>query len=302
MATGKPNNDVGGKLLKKSEAANKAPAKTFAMALESLKPQLAMALPEATNLTADRLCRLVLTEMRNNPLLAQCDRTTVYGAMMRSAALGLEIGLEGRAYLVPYKNRNRNCYECQFIIGYRGELELVKRSGATIGIPKVRLVYENDIMDLKFTSEKDELTHIPWHIRKDESFTEPGRLIGGYLIVRYKAGGDDFFYYPMYEILKRRERSKAKDQGPWRTDFEAMVMKTIVRMSYVWLPASVEKSGSIDADGKVSVFDPEAAQDISEITSRAIEVDSTDFEEEPGGDSHKQQEPGDDDEFPADKK
>ena len=43
---------------------------------------------------------------------------------MRCAQLGLEPGSGmGQAYLIPFKD------ECQFIIGYRGLLNLVYRSG-----------------------------------------------------------------------------------------------------------------------------------------------------------------------------
>ena len=88
--------------------AEKAP-KTIASLLTDpqIKQQMALALPR--HVTADRLARIALTEVRKVPKLAQCDQTSFLGAIMQCAALGLEPGgALGHCYLIPFENRREN--------------------------------------------------------------------------------------------------------------------------------------------------------------------------------------------------
>lgn len=89
--------------------------------LESQKAQITMALPK--HLTADRLCRVAVTEMSKNPALFDCSQTSVLASIIMAAQLGLEIGVNGQAYLVPYKGT------CTLIPGWQGYVDLVSRSG-----------------------------------------------------------------------------------------------------------------------------------------------------------------------------
>lgn len=94
---------------------------TFPALLEAHKKQIALALPK--HLNADRMARIALTCFRTTPKLGECDPTSVFAAVIQAAQLGLEPGLNGRAFLIPYGNT------CQFIPGWKGLVELVNRSG-----------------------------------------------------------------------------------------------------------------------------------------------------------------------------
>src|SRR5208282_1837188 len=89
--------------------------------LESQKKQITIALPK--HLTADRLCRIAVTEMGRNPKLFDCDKTSVLAAIVMAAQLGLEPGINGQCYLVPYKG------VCQLIPGWQGFVDLIARAG-----------------------------------------------------------------------------------------------------------------------------------------------------------------------------
>jgi recombination protein RecT len=95
--------------------------------LESQKAQITMALPK--HLTADRLIRIATTEMSKNPKLYECSQTSVLSCIIMAAQLGLEIGINGQAYLVPYYDKKRNVSICQFIPGWQGYVDLVSRAG-----------------------------------------------------------------------------------------------------------------------------------------------------------------------------
>ena len=101
--------------------ARTAPPKDFPSMLKAFAPEIQRALPAHMN--ADRMTRIALTAFRQNPQLASCDPKSVFAAVIMSSQLGLEVGIQGQAYLVPYKG------QCQFIAGWQGLVDLVSRSG-----------------------------------------------------------------------------------------------------------------------------------------------------------------------------
>lgn len=103
----------------------------FSSFMDKLKPQLARALPAHMN--ADRMARLALTAFSTTPALQQCDPKSIAGAIMTAAQLGLEPGINGQGYLIPYKDT------CTFVPGWKGLVDLVARSGrATVWTGVVR--------------------------------------------------------------------------------------------------------------------------------------------------------------------
>lgn len=87
-------------------------------------------------LNPERLLRLCVNAVKKTPKLARCDTGSLLGAMMTSAALGLEPNtVTQEAFLIPYDNRRQingiwqTVHECQFQIGYRGWIKLADRAG-----------------------------------------------------------------------------------------------------------------------------------------------------------------------------
>lgn len=100
---------------------------TIHQLLDSLRPQVALALPK--HLNAERMIRIALTCLRGNSKLMDCEPQTILAAVMLASQLGLEPGVLGQAYLVPYKNRASGRYICNFIPGWQGLVDIVNRSG-----------------------------------------------------------------------------------------------------------------------------------------------------------------------------
>lgn len=99
----------------------KSPVAAFSGFMEKFKPQLALALPK--HLTADRMARLALTAFSTSPQLQQCDPKSIAASIMTAGQLGLEPGVNGAGYLIPYKTT------CTFVPGWKGLVDLVSRSG-----------------------------------------------------------------------------------------------------------------------------------------------------------------------------
>lgn len=114
-----------------------SPAKTLSDFMEKYKGQIALALPK--HISADRMVRLAMTSFSQNKGLQSCDMQSIFASVVIAAQLGLEIGVGGQGYLVPYKGR------ATFVPGWQGLVDLVSRAGrATVW---TGAVYQGDKFD-----------------------------------------------------------------------------------------------------------------------------------------------------------
>lgn len=99
----------------------KSPATQLSAFMEKHKSQIAIALPK--HITADRMVRLAMTSFSQNKALQNCDMNSIFASVVIAAQLGLEIGVGGQGYLVPYKGK------ATFVPGWQGLVDLVSRAG-----------------------------------------------------------------------------------------------------------------------------------------------------------------------------
>jgi recombination protein RecT len=218
--------------------------------LDRLIPDIRRAVPRGID--PQRFARVALTTFNNVPALLDCTPASLLGAVMQAAAWGLELDpVLGMAYLIPYRDK------AQLIIGYQGLMELARRSGAVRNI-QARCVYANDEFTYRYgTSEICD--HTPHR-------GERGDLMFVYAVAILSTGERIFDVMDMLEVERHRERSMAKNSGPWKTDYDAMAMKTVVRRLCKFLPRSVELGQALHLDEQAD----RAEQDLGSI----IEVES----------------------------
>lgn len=230
---------------KKADPAKQPPApveKQVQTYLKKMMPSMAQVLPK--HVSADRLARIALSEIRKTPALLECNIDSLMAAVMQSAKLGLEPGMLGQCYLVPFYNNKRKQKEVQFIIGYKGLIDLVRRSGHVSTIT-AREVHENDEFIIEFGLE-DKVIHKPV-LRGDR-----GPVIGYYAKAEMKDGGYAFEYMSREDVEQHRDKfSKAKDFGPWVDNFDEMAKKTVIRRLIKYLPISIELQSQLNEDGGV---------------------------------------------------
>lgn len=212
------------------------PAATVFDLIERMKPELQRALPG--QLDPNRFVRVALTTLRMNPGLARCKQESLLGALMLSAQLGLEPGGPlGHCYLIPYKD------ECTFVLGYRGMIDLARRSGK-ISALYAHAVHERDEFHYELGLQPA-LRHVPGD-------GDRGKVTHVYAVARFTDGSEPQFVVLTTEDVERyRKRSRAAQNGPWVTDWEAMALKTSVRRLANWLPQSIEFSTAFRADEQV---------------------------------------------------
>ena len=185
--------------------------------------------------------------IRQSPKLQRCRPESLLGALMTSAQLGLEPGPLGEAYLVPFGD------QVTFIPGYRGLIKLAWNSGQLKNIA-ARVVHEADEFDYAYGLHPD-LTHKP--ARGDR-----GGVTDVYACAVLLDGGAEFEVMSVADVEAIRNRSRAKSDGPWATDWEAMARKSAVRQLAKWLPMATVLNRAVNADGTVRTeLDPEALDD-----------------------------------------
>ena len=227
---------------------------------DQFKKQLALAVPK--HLNADRMARIAATEVRKNKALLNTEPTSFLGSVMQAAQLGLEPGSAlGQAYLVPYGN------QCQLIIGYKGMIDLARRSGQVLSL-NAYAVREGDDFNFQLGLKPD-IHHVP-RLEADR-IKKPITYV--YAVATLKGGGYQF------EVMSRAEveavRAKAKSKNIWNTYFEEMAKKTVIRRLFKYLPVSIEALEITNADAKREAGEKVEPDDVINIEAVSVE----DFED-----------------------
>ncbi len=209
------------------------PVESVQRALELMKPQLATALPE--HLTADRLLQVVIAALRSHPALLDCDRASLYRAVMTCAQLGLEPdGALGQAWLVPSRGK------VQLVPGYRGFLALARNSGQILSI-NAQAVHRNDCFEYAYGLD-ERLEHTP--VAGDR-----GEISHFYAYVRFKDGGHHFDVMSKSEVDAARERSESyqayAEDSAGVDGYAEMGKKTVLRRIAKYLPLNVQKAAAL---------------------------------------------------------
>lgn len=216
-------------------------ALTVADTVNRMEPEFARALPK--HIPSDRFTRIAVSAINGNPALLDpsVDKRALYAACMKAAQDGLVI--DGReAALVMFGKVP------QYMPMVAGVLKKMRNSGDIAGIT-YGIVYQNEYDQGKFDyikGDTESLTHTPI------LFGEKGAMIGVYAVVTTKDGFKIREFMDMAQINKVRNVSRSKDNGPWKTWFEEMAVKTVLRKVAKISPTSTDLDEFLKADTEIS--------------------------------------------------
>ena len=179
-----------------------------------------------------------LSVINSNNLLLKASPESVFQAALTAASLDLPINQNlGFAYIVPYKG------QAQFQLGYKGLIQLAQRSGqfqtiSASAIYEGQLVEENPLTGFKF------------------DFTVKGEKVIGYAGYFKLINGFEKTLYMTIEQVKNHAKqysqSYGKDYSPWKSDFDAMAVKTVIKkLLSKYAPLSTEMERAIVSDQAV---------------------------------------------------
>jgi recombination protein RecT len=240
-----------------------------ALSAESVKEQFKNALADSAPLFVASLIDIYASD-RN---LQECEPGAVIMEALKAATLRLPINKNlGFAYIVPYRNRGK--MEPQMQIGYKGLIQLAMRTGEYRYL-NADVVYEGELKGY------DKLTgHLDLSGEKKSD-----RVVGYFAYLELLNGFSKAVYWTKEQVIEHAKRfSKAfnSDYSPWKTDFDAMALKTVLRnLITKWGIMSVEMVQAVDRD-----IEADAQREIAEYAnSEVLDIDDgivdAEFEEVP---------------------
>ena len=172
---------------------------------------------------------------------SKVDGYSVVNSALMAATLDLPINKEfGVAWIIPYGK------SAQFQVGYKGFIQLALRTGQYQKL-NVIPVYDGQLKRFNPLTEDIELNF-------DEPIVDGEKKIIGYAFyMRLINGFEKTIYWTRKEVEEHGKRfSKTYNNGPWKTDFDAMAKKTVLKNSLTkWGILSVEMQKAIEADQAV---------------------------------------------------
>lgn len=248
-----------------------SPEEMLVQRIEKQKPEIARALPR--HMTADRMARIATTLLRKTPDLRKCTTASVLGALMTCSQLGLEPGPLGHAWIIPRWNKKTSTLEAQFQLGYKGVIELARRSRQLAKI-NAHTVYSNEVDQGRFTvryGSDERIDHDPI------IFGDRGDPLGYYMIAKLTSGEEVLTVLSRDDVEWYRARSQTPNAGPWVTDYEAMAQKTCVLRGQRFLPQSPELVQALGQDGTTRTdISPDALDTPATIPGEIVPDDQPD--------------------------
>lgn len=225
---------------------------------------------------AERFIASISSAVAVNPSLQNCTASTILSGALLGETLNLNPSPQlGQYYLVPFKIKSKydkatgqtipEHYDAQFILGYKGYLQLAIRSGSYKKINVIE-IKEGELIKYNALDETIECSLID-----DFETRETARTIGYYAHFEYINGFEKSMYWSKDKMLSYAdkfspafskavyekydeipENEKWKYSSFWYKDFDAMAKKTMLRqLISKWGIMSIELQQAISSDNAI---------------------------------------------------
>jgi recombination protein RecT len=202
----------------------------------------------------------ILNLYNGDPNLQTAEPMSIVSSAMVAASLDLPVDKNlGYAWIVPFYDSKKGHKAAQFQLGYKGYIQLALRSGQYKAINVIE-VREGELIKWNRLTEEIDLN-------LDAATSE--RVIGYCGYFKLVNGFEKTVYWTRDEIEAHRIKfNKAKDKtslnNVWRSDYDAMAMKTVLRnMLGKWGILSVEMQTAISED--------EVEREVKDVTEQPEE-------------------------------
>ncbi|MGF1930964.1 recombinase RecT [Enterococcus casseliflavus] len=203
---------------------------------------------------SDSFMGSLMTLVGGDNYLSQAEPMTIIASALKAATMDLPIDKNlGYAYVVPF-NRSEKVgnkwvkhNEAQFILGYKGYIQLAQRSGQYKALNALA-IYDGQLIDWNPLTE--EFTF-------DYKAKVSDEVIGYVGFFELLNGFKKTVYWTKQEIESHRIKNakgydKEKLSGAWVDNYDSMAIKTVLRnMLSKWGLLSVEMQSAITSDEKV---------------------------------------------------
>ncbi|MEQ7293422.1 recombinase RecT [Enterococcus casseliflavus] len=203
---------------------------------------------------SDSFMGSLMTLVGGDNYLSQAEPMTIIASALKAATMDLPIDKNlGYAYVVPF-NRSEKVgnkwikhNEAQFILGYKGYIQLAQRSGQYKALNALA-IYDGQLIDWNPLTEEFTFDY------KAKLSDEVIGYVGFFELLN---GFKKTVYWTKQEIESHRIKNakgydKEKLSGAWIDNYDSMAIKTVLRnMLSKWGLLSVEMQSAITSDEKV---------------------------------------------------
>ena len=200
-----------------------------------------------------RFVTAIVSAVNNNTMLQECTNSSILSGALLGESLNLSPSPQlGQYYLVPFKDKNKGVTLAQFVLGYKGYLQLAIRSGQYKKI-NVLSIKEGELVRYDPLNEEIEVNLI-----EDEEEREKAPTIGYYAMFEYTNGFKKAMYWSRakmeahalkYSAGYAADKRKGNQYTFWSKDFDGMAYKTMLRqLISKWGIMSIDLVTAIDAD------------------------------------------------------
>ena len=208
-----------------------SPVAAFSNFMDKLKPQMALALPK--HLTADRMTRLALTAFSTSEPLQRCTTKSIAASIMTAGQLGLEPGVNGAGFLVPYGTT------CTFVPGWKGLVDLVSRSGR--GTVFTGVIFKDQEYTFIDGAKRDLIIH------NETDLDDPEDITHAYAIGWVKDATMPIIeLWRVSKIKKHRDNYNKQGQKHYSfRDWEMYARKVPLLQVIKYMPCSIEVANAV---------------------------------------------------------
>ena len=200
-----------------------------------------------------RFISSIVSAVNNNTMLQECTNSSILSGALLGESLNLSPSPQlGQYYLVPFKDKNKGVTLAQFVLGYKGYLQLAIRSGQYKKI-NVLAIKEGELVRYDPLNEEIEVNLID-----DEEEREKAQTIGYYEMFEYTNGFKKAMYWSKakmeahaikYSAGYAADKRKGNQYTFWSKDFDGMAYKTMLRqLISKWGIMSIDLVTAIDSD------------------------------------------------------
>ena len=149
---------------------------------------------------AKRFTASIVSAVAVNPSLQECTPGTILAGALLGESLNLTPSPQlGQYYLVPFKDKSAGVVNAQFIIGYKGYIQLAIRSGQYTKINVIE-IKEGELKHYDALNETIECVLInDWDLRNEAP------TIGYYAMFEYSNGFRKAIYWSKKQMLKHAD-------------------------------------------------------------------------------------------------
>lgn len=228
-----------------------------------------------------RFTASIVSAVSVNQALQNCDRNTVISGALLGESLNLSPSPQlGQYYLVPFNNKKKGMQDAQFVLGYKGYVQLALRSGQYKSI-NVEIVKQGEYKG------RDPMTGDPrFQFLEDDNQWEQLPVIGYMASFEYLNGFRKVLYWSKEKMMNHADRYSAafsrkayenliagnipqgemwKYSSFWYKDFDSMAKKTMLRqLISKWGIMSTDMQSAYESDSRV-IEETESGQLVPQV-------------------------------------